>query len=177
MGREELAKFIEEKSKQEKEAPQIDWKEKEEKWLNYIEEFYNNVKGWLKDFEKKGIKYRFENITITEEKLGSYKVDKMILNIANEEVTFTPIGTILIAAYGRIDMKGKNGTVKFVLVDKESTGVQIKIYVGDEREEKKKETKSRKVNLEWKIATPPPSIKFISLDADTFSDYLLAVIG
>ena len=42
--------------------------------------------------------------------------------MGNAEIIFTPIGTLLIGAKGRIDMTSNAGTVKFVLVDKNLSG-------------------------------------------------------
>ena len=75
----------------------------------------------------------------------------------------------------------ENGQVKLVLVPASSTGVQIKVQIEQGGKSEEEIQKSKEDNgqeeMVWKIATPPPSIKYIELDADSFSDALLEVIG
>ena len=47
----------------------------------------------------------------------------------------------------------------------------------DEGEIKKVNEGNGQEEMVWKIATSPPSIKYIDLDSDSFSDALLEVIG
>ena len=54
--------------------------------------------------------------TISEDPIGSYPVEEMHIQIKNKEVVLDPIGTNIIGAKGRVDMKGSAGIVKFVLV-------------------------------------------------------------
>ncbi|CAN2049160.1 conserved hypothetical protein [Candidatus Magnetomoraceae bacterium gMMP-1] len=172
MGKKDLDQFIEKKSKIKKEFKEIDWENKKNEWLEYLHQFYEKVKNWLKDYKDKGvIDYDFVPTDIYEENIGQYKAEKMVLNITNEQIVFEPIGTILIGAKGRIDMKGKNGIVKFVLVNKKAKGTSAKISISNDAESEKER------EWQWKIATPPPSIKYIDLDNDTFSDCILDLIN
>ena len=143
-------------------------------WLEFLDQFYENVRIWLKDYEDREIvAYNSVPVDIYEENIGQYKADKLILAITNEQVVFEPVGTILIGdAKGRIDMKGKNGTVKFILVDKDADGATAKISVNTESEEE-----STPHKWQWKIATPPPSVRYLELNRDSFSDAILDIIN
>ena len=74
---------------------------------------------------------------INEEYIGIYNARKMILRIADEQVVLDPVGTLLIGAAGRVDMTGKNGQVKLVLVPASATGSQIRVQtkIDEEYEE------------------------------------------
>ncbi len=179
MGKKDLDRFIERKARLKEEVQQIDWEKVKDEWLEYVSQFYRNIKNWLKDYEKQGVvTYKFAPAEIFEENIGQYKTDKMILTITNEQVVFEPVGTLLIGgAKGRIDMKGKYGTVKFVLIEEEAR-VPIRVQINnDDDEQKKQETDDKPLKLQWKIATPPPSVTHIDLNADSFSDCLLDLIN
>ena len=137
------------------------------------------IENWMKEID---IEIKYEEIALFEEKLGGYKTKKMILDVGGEKVELRPIGTILIAAKGRIDIEGPRGKVKIVLVPQDADGPMISGRIVIPEAELKKELddirKSAKpIQWTWKIATPPPNIKYINLNKDTFSDRLLEVVG
>lgn len=168
MGKAELKSVIEKKIK---DAPKIDYIKRKNDWIAAVDDFYKKVRKWLDGID---IKYKDIPIEIIEEGLGSYNINKLILSIANEIVTLEPVGAVLIGSIGRIDMKGKNGTVKFVLVDKEA--IEARIFPFSDK--KDNTIKKKKSKYEWKIATKPPYIKYLNLDdsGETFADYLKALI-
>jgi len=175
MGKKELDHFIEEKSRNTQASEKIDWEKRKKEWLKHLSRFYENVKTWLRDYEDKGvIDYKLIPADIYEENIGQYKADKLILTITNEQIIFEPVGTILIGdARGRIDMKGKNGTIKLLLVDKDANGAVIKISAISRPEKESVHDKK----YQWKIATPPPSIRYLDLNRDSFSDAILDIIN
>ena len=77
-------------------------------------------------------------------------------------------------------MKGKNGIIKFLLVDEKSKGFKISVTISSELSNKQKNEKVEKdakdLKLVRKLTTPAPNIDFLSLDSDTFSDSLLSII-
>jgi hypothetical protein len=180
MGKKDLQAFIAAKKKSEK-TKEIDWAKKKEDWLTKLNKLYADIESWLKDLEQDVVSIKYIDKEINEEHIGMYKIRKMILRIADEQVVLDPVGTLLIGAAGRVDMTGKNGQVKLVLVPASSTGVQIKVQIKEEGESEGEIKKVKEGNgqeeMVWKIATPPPSIKYIELDSDSFSDALLEVIG
>ena len=180
MGKEKFNEFI---NQSETQKERIDWNEKKQWFIKQVDEFYNIIDEYLEPYKDK-IEIKDCEITIYEEKLGSYKVKKRVLSIKNTIVEFVPIGTILIGAWGRIDMEGPNGKVKFVLVPEFSDAPKIEtaILVTDE-DRKKWEEKQQKENEErmkapkvWKVATPLPNIKYLDLNEDIFFDKIMEVI-
>ena len=170
-----LKSFVEEKKRRAKEE-KIDWEKRKQEWIDEVGKLYRMIENWLKDID---IRIKYEDIELFEEKLGKYKMKKMILDVGGEKVELTPIGTIIIGAKGRVDIEGPRGKVKILLVPKDAEGPRIRVDIFDSRidlkEEKAKTTKS--IQWEWKIAIPPPNIKYISLDKDTFSEIILGVVG
>jgi hypothetical protein len=180
MGKEKFEEFIKENETQEE---KINWEEKKSFFIEKVEEFYNIIDKYLEPYKDK-IEIKDSEIIINEEKLGSYKVKKRVLTIKNAIVEFIPVGTILIGALGRIDMEGPNGIVKYVLVPEISNAPKIEtaILSTDEDRKKWKEKQQKeaeeimKANKVWKIATPPPNIKYLDLNEDIFFDKLMEVI-
>ena len=176
MGKKDLQAFINAKKRDAEVEEQIDWGKRRDEWLQSLNEIYGQIQNWLNDFEENDvISLEYKNKEINEEHIGIYNTSKMIIKIASEQILLDPIGTLLIGAKGRIDMKGKNGTIKIVLVPEHSGSPSIKIDIASGDEPKPEEKVP--VKWAWKIATPPPSVKYIELDNDSFSDALLEVIG
>ena len=178
MGKKDLQAFINAKKQNAVDEVKLDWSKKRDEWLQSLNEIYTQFESWLNDFEDSDvISFNYKKKEINEEHIGLYSANKMIITIASEQILLEPIGTLLIGAKGRIDMKGKNGTIKFVLVPKQSDGPSIKVDITTGDKFKPEEKKEVQIEWGWKIATPPPSIKYIELDSDSFSDALLEVIG
>lgn len=180
MGKSKFEEFL---SKQDSEEVQIDWNTKKEFFLNKVGEFYDQLDQFLAPY-KEQISIIDEEDTINEEKLGTYSVIKRVLTIKNKKITFTPIGTILIGAWGRIDMESQHGVVKIVLVPDNSSAPKIETAIlttdTDKKECEEKQKKSAELNRQadkvWKIATPPPNIHYINLTEETFFDTLMGII-
>lgn len=165
MSKKDLENFLNQQIENTKANGEIDWLSQRNQWLGYIEQFYDTLLKWLSPYIEQGkIQVSRKNITLNEDNIGSYNTEKLILKLANREITLTPIGTMLIGAKGRIDMSSSNGEVKFVLVKKDSKDINTNVA------EKSAEWK-------WKISTTPPLIKFIDLNEDSFSDALMEVLN
>jgi len=181
MGKNKFEEFL---NKEDSEVAEINWDKKKEFFIGKVNEFYEQMDAFLAPYQDK-VTVKKENYTINEDYIGSYQVEKRILHIKNNDIIFTPIGTNLIGAWGRIDMEGTNGIVKFVLVPKNNNVPKIETAILSTEEDKKKwkekqdeiSKKNNEANKIWKIATPPPNIKYINLDEETFFDALMEVIN
>ena len=107
-----------------KEEPPIDWIQVRDDWKKHLDEFYQLAEGFLQKYIDQG-KVRITTATkqITEEHIGSYDVKSLEVQIGTVKVCLDPIGTLIVGAKGRVDMRregmyGPYGTVKFVLVPK-----------------------------------------------------------
>jgi len=181
MGKSKFEEFLQEDDSA---TMKIDWNEKKDFFIEKINEFYKQMDTFLKPYKDK-ISLKDEQYIINEDYIGSYHVNKKTLHIKNKDITFTPIGTNLIGAWGRIDMEGENGIVKFVLVPKNNDVPKIEtaVLITDEDKIKwqEKQNEIAKKNKEaekiWKIATPAPNIKYIDINEENFFDALMEVIN
>ena len=164
MGKKEFDDFL--KKEEEKKKPSVDWDAKKKWWLEQLETLYTNIQDWLKEYiDEKKISIEFSEIDIYEEALGTYTARQMRIKVSDKIATLTPIGTILIGAKGRIDMKSNAGTIRFILADRNATEpkIVVKEYLSEEEKRKDEEAEKNKPNPKidwaWKITTNPPRIK------------------
>jgi hypothetical protein len=100
----------------------------------------------------------------------------MILKIGPQEITMTPVGTLLIGAKGRVDVVGPAGRARFVLVDREASGPKVKVTVSiGQSKARQVEPSPRETEWAWKIATNPPTIQYIELTQDSLFQAILEV--
>lgn len=152
-----------------KKEPPIDWSQIRDDWKRHLDEFYQLAEGFLQKYIDQG-KIHITTATkqITEEHIGSYDVKSLEVQIGDIKVQFDPIGTRILGAKGRVDMHGPHGTVKFVLVPKAASSPTIRVTVRDPSSETKDEPESVVEEWAWKIRTPPPNIKHIELENESF---------
>jgi len=180
MSKQDFDTFINEQIKKKQNEPQIDWDKKRDEWLSHLSNFYEKIESFLEEYTKSGkLSYQFSKKEIVEEYISSYSVSVMNIKLGEHRVKLEPIGTNIIGAHGRVDLIGANGKVKFVLVNKYSSTPLIKITTSVEGEPEKQQVNHQveKFELAWKIATPPPRIKYIDLNQDIFLEALLEVVG
>jgi hypothetical protein len=69
----------------------------------------------------------------------------MILKIGRQEITMTPVGTLLIGAKGGVEVVGPAGRTRLLLVSSKASGPTPAV-----------ETPPKKIKWAWKIATSAP---------------------
>jgi len=170
-----LAKRVKEVEKEKK----VDWINIHDEWVHQVDDFFEMVRKFLQKYVDDGkVVIRDEELTICEEHLGIYKTKKLYVQVVGEEVVFTPIGRLIIGGYGRIDMEGRSGKVKFILIEEDVEGFKTssRISVGGIKPGEGIAGKKRHA-ITWKIVTPPPVIQFVKITPDSFYEVLMGVIG
>jgi hypothetical protein len=163
MSKKDFDDFINKQAAKKSQEEPINWDNQRDEWLNYLSEYYSKAEEFLKEYiEDNKVSIKYTDKEIYEEYIGGYTVKVLNIELAGHKVKLEPIGTNLIGAKGRVDLIGKNGTIRFVLVNKNSSGPKIKVNIWIEGEEPpKQEEVSKILEWEWKISTPPPRIKYI----------------
>jgi hypothetical protein len=182
MSKQDFDAFINQATKKQEDASVIDWNAIRDEWLKSLSEFYELIKSFLVEYKNaEKLSYTFSKKEIFEEYIGSYSVDVMDIKLGEHRVKLEPIGTNLIGAHGRVDLIGANGKVRFGLVNENhSAPSYTKTTIRGENEPKQQDTPIKnpeEIKLAWKIATPPPRIKYKDLEQDVFLEALLEVIG
>jgi len=181
MTKEEFENFLEQKARPEKAKP-IDWESQKGEWLQNLRSFYSTIDGYLAPYRESGkLKVESSSVRLTEEHIGTYEAECRTVLVGSDKVTLVPVGTLLIGARGRVDMNGPLGTVKFIFTGKNSNGISISWKIqGEEKQPARKEPVTKEAVPEefvWKIATPPPKVRFIELTPETFFSALTDVVN
>ncbi len=84
----------------------IDGEQWKRAWISQVYKLYDDIEQWLQEYHKKGyVKFqRQENVTITEEHIGTYAVNVLEARLGEPTLIFEPVGADVIGASGRIDV-------------------------------------------------------------------------
>ena len=151
-----------------------------EEWRQQLERLYKTVRTFLHSYIEEGkVRLHCEKKQLHEELLGNYQVESLVVEIGSNKIYLDPIGTtLLIGTKGRVDMKSYYGTVKFVLVPQDSSGPKINVRIWTENEEPPPEEHLDPVTQwDWKIATPPPKIRYVELQEESLKDAIMEVLN
>jgi hypothetical protein len=167
MNKREFDAFVQE-SNDEKTQLKENVHERLNSWRKKVEELFELVRELLSDYiENKTIIVSEKEIQAIEENFGSYQIPSLEIEIGIRKVVFVPKGAFVIGAYGRVDIIKGFRKVVLVLVDKAAKGVKFSVNTIQD--------KPGEPNLVWKIATSPPSIKYVELNKESLYDALIEV--
>jgi len=148
------------------------------RWRQDLANLYKQIEGYLKKYIDGGTAtISYSKISLNEEFAGNYEMEKMRLSIGPSIVTFTPVGTMLIGARGRVDVQGPHGRARLVLIGKDvnSARQMIRVAVSEMPPSPKLLPDPGSIEWTWKISTLPPEMKFIDLTEDAFFDMIVAI--
>jgi hypothetical protein len=180
MTTDDFRKFVEDKAKESVSKEPFDWQKEKKSYLSYLTALYDDVKKYLAEFISNGkIKVTESQIELDEESIGRYSANLLNIAIGNSVVQLVPIGTQLIGCKGRVDMKGRKGIIKIVLVDSRMKSlrdhIQITTHIGGQ--EPPKETTQNKstdtIVWKWRLLTALPSGKYNELNEENFLEALM----
>jgi hypothetical protein len=156
----------------------VDWEKERNDWIAYLNSLYDQIESFLKAY-KDSIRIEYPELQLDEEYIGRYTVKQMILHIGRQEITLTPIGTLLIGFKGRVDVVGSAGKASLALVNKDAVDarslIRVKVTVGTKKSPQPEEGMKKNIEWVWKIAGPPPLIRFIDLNEETFLQLIMDV--
>ena len=178
MSKSEFDAFV---KRQQAEQRASDPKQRLDEWFGYLDALYKDITSYLQTYiDSSAAQIEYRNVTLNEDFAGDYVARQMILKIGSATVTFTPVGTMLIGSKGRVDVQGPSGTARLVLVDKLATTarslIRVTIRSADDPPLPPPSPEAiTQVEWAWKIATPPPEMKFIELTQESFFNIILSV--
>ncbi|NLM68277.1 MAG: hypothetical protein GX180_14060 [Enterococcus sp.] len=106
------------KNEPKKVEKKIDWEARKTKWLTSVDNLYATVDNIIvNNFRSAGfhVTTKKEEVRIFEEYIGAYYIKNYFITADDIEVKFFPIGTIIIGAFGRVNMILPSETIKLVL--------------------------------------------------------------
>ncbi|VVE20484.1 hypothetical protein PIN31115_03108 [Pandoraea iniqua] len=144
-------------------------------WHRNLDIFYKFVESSLSPYVEDGrVLVRYGEVQIREALIGVYRARCAQLHIGRDEVTLTPVGTLLRSSRGQINMKGPHGSARFVVVPPEVsrrwTRADNPLWYGEPGDEN-----SAPETWIWKLAMPQRDTTFIHVDAEFFQEALMGV--
>lgn len=171
------------------EAP-IDWEEQKREWLSRLDELYESISLYLKEYMNDGfVTMKHSPVKLDEEYIGKYEANDLEIAIGPQIITLTPVGTLLVGSKGRVDVEGNAGTSRLVLVGKNvadpqsmfriTVTVHPPIGLSGTLPQAPVQTVEAppldKIEWTWKIVSRPPAMRFIELNKDSFLEMLMEV--
>jgi hypothetical protein len=145
-----------------------------DEWRRNVDDLYSQVQDFLEDFVKDGsIIMERQDRSMSEELLGNYKIDQLLIRIGATRVALEPVGAMIFGAFGRVDLIGPRDAKKFVLVPEASERARIRVLSAEEAEQEAK-TPDQQPELAWKISEGPRK-DYIRLERATLMDAIMAV--
>lgn len=100
---------LEEKAKQLAEAKKrrepVDWNAERDWWLAALEALYRRIEAWLAPLHRQGlVACSRVSIELSEEDIGTYAADELVLEFGPEAIVVEPQGTLIVGARGRVDV-------------------------------------------------------------------------
>lgn len=159
-------------------APAIDWLARRDAWLRRLDEFYRQVEGYVEPYvSSRKIYLNFSPRQMHEEYVGSYEACSLDMEVGGDAVRFDPIGTNMIGTWGRVDMVGARGSVRFVLVPESLRSPGLKVRILRDGETPPPEILPKIGETTWKIATPPPRVVYEEINEDSFFSAIMEVLN
>ena len=92
------------------------WTAVRELWVRQVHGLYDQVEGWLGAVIAGGwVEATREQRLLTEECLGEYAIESLQLHVGSLKMRFDPLGTLMLHAFGRIEVTGPQGSVALLL--------------------------------------------------------------
>lgn len=174
--------FVQRQQQKATEEQAIDWNKEKQEWLEYLEKLYTDIESYLADYIAAGsITLKSSTIELNEENIGTYQAPRLFINIGAQQISLTPIGTLLIGTKGRVDVEGSSGTARLILVDRNATAPRIVSRVtvvgpnGVVTTHSSSDSPPETIDWTWKIVTKPPIMNFIDLTKETLFEMLMEV--
>jgi hypothetical protein len=111
-----LADLLRKKQKQSEVADGIDWDHRRNRYIADVTNLYDQIETMLSEpIKRKSVALQRRPKQLTENYIGTYSVDDLILLIGKEQVLFSPRGRNIAGASGRVDVVGERGEVALVV--------------------------------------------------------------
>lgn len=88
--------------------------ERKERWLIELSELNKFIRDSLTDAGVPNEAIQTFDVSIQEDSLGQYRATGLVARIGDAEVRFTPIGSMMIGACGRVDVTSSNPIARTV---------------------------------------------------------------
>ncbi len=111
-----VREYAEQQQKEQADAPtlrqaRLSW------WQEHVGKLLDEVERWLSPLIKSGsVKFERGTVNLEEENIGRYEIVSGVIKLGPKSLTLNPLGTIIVGAYGRVDVTGPSGTAMLLLL-------------------------------------------------------------
>jgi len=110
-----LTELLQKKQKQVGTGELIDWDDRRNKYLDAVNALYQQIETELAEpIAQHTVMVHRRSKDLTENYIGTYSVDDLILVIGDEQVRFSPRGRNIVGAAGRVDVVGECGEATLI---------------------------------------------------------------
>lgn len=169
--------FVNNMNEQAKEKKsEFDPQKRIEMFVNLIKSLYASIDEWLKDgIENGSITTDVETVTITEERLGPYRVESKWFQIGKARFILEPVGTIMIGTNARIDMRYKTQSVMIVRIGENVEGPGNLISIHVQGEPARRTTPAGRAV--WKYVKDRRRLSYVTLNKDSFENLIMDMVN
>ncbi|HEY5316219.1 MAG TPA: hypothetical protein VIK18_27065 [Pirellulales bacterium] len=94
----------------------VDWDERRDHYLAGVDDLYRQIEQILAEpVEQKIVVLQRRPKQLTENYIGTYSAQDLILAVGDEQVRFSPRGRNIVGAAGRVDVVGERGEAILIL--------------------------------------------------------------
>ena len=85
----------------------FDWTRRLDAWHMAVHKLYDSIGTWLApSINAHHVEVTRESVSLTEERIGSYRIDALNIKVGDDRVSLVPVGTLILGGNGRVDVKG-----------------------------------------------------------------------
>jgi hypothetical protein len=111
-----LTKLLQKKQKASGNGAHIDWDDRRDKYLAAVRDLYQQIETILTEpIGKKAVATQRRPKQLSENYIGTYSAEDLILAIGDEQVRFSPRGRNIAGAAGRVDVIGERGEAMLIV--------------------------------------------------------------
>jgi hypothetical protein len=112
-----LAEIFQKKQKQSAGGAGIDWDDRRNKYLAAVDDLYHQIETMLAEpVAQKTVAIQRRAKELSENYIGTYRIDDLMLLVGDEQVRFSPVGRNIAGASGRVDVLGERGVPEVLIV-------------------------------------------------------------
>lgn len=112
-----LADLFQKKKQQAGGGAGINWDARRDKYLNAVDQLYHQIETILAEpLAQNTVTLQRRPKELSENYIGTYKIDDLILLIGDEQVRFSPRGRNIAGSSGRVDVLGERGEPEVLVV-------------------------------------------------------------
>lgn len=119
-----LTDLLRKKQRQAASGASVNWDDRRDKYVAAVRNLYQQIETILAEpLKRKAFTLARRPKQLTENYIGTYSVDDLILAIGDEQVRFSPAGRNIAGAAGRVDVIGERGEATLLVQPKARWGL------------------------------------------------------